>query len=431
MAQRNFTGGGYARTFVDEAAGTKHIAHFSVPYIHAAGNYGSGDSYRAGVILDTRGYDYMYFKAHNIKWRYITAETNTALADVRSTLTAAGVTRGSIIRLANTTGSNIGAGESRGPREVKYWGSKSTEAGGTQIILERAWGRYPDPEFRADWSWWANYYGTSQAAKLQQSDGTAFGTDIVLNRNCSGNLFTNDVSGNDCINNGTAAHNWTLAQMNAFGRCSNKAGIISIEAYVPYYQGWRNKGGVADSSGIGQDDTSWGMEPYWSSDLAGSYANDSYLHNPSRPDGAAKLSKETSLANVYTGTAKSSLKSLYQGWEKTGDYYSLFANLTQNPGPYNTAGGTWMGKVRDLPDALWITPVPYNTSQDRKTATTGWTNNGGYTSSNALAVEAEDTNADGDTADTGEAASTVVNRGHDHLAEFDLHVSLHKYSSRL
>ena len=83
--------------------------------------------------------------------------------------------------------------------------------------------------------------------------------------------------------------------------------------------------------------------------------------------------------------------------------------------------------MTDLPDALALVSFPQGTSNTLKTATTGWSTNGGYTSADTLALPAEDTNADGDTTDTGEAATTVVT-GHNHLVEFDVWVTMHKRS---
>ncbi len=423
MAIKNFTGGNYNRTYEDKISGSKHQVFVCVPYIHKAGDYGSSDSYRAGIRLDTRGYDYMYFSVGNVKWRFFTIETNTALADVRSTLAAASISRGSLVSLRATTGTLTGKYQ---PRECKYWGSKSTEEGGTQIVLERTMGRFPDPEFRSDWSWWTVSYSTSNASKLTQANGTAFGTDIVLNRTASGNLYTTDVGGHSCLTNSTAAHNWTLGQVNAFGRARKGGDFIRVDCSIPYRQIW-NMGGDGDEAGITGADDTHGMYHWENTDRANRYPFDDYLHNSTE----VRLNDYSDgLSSTYTGTSANNIRGMFDDdWGARGGKFYPIALATTNDGrgAYNTGAGTLLGYMEDLPDGLWIHGSPAATSATRKTATTGWTNNGGYTSADTLALPAEDTNADSDTTDTGEAATTVVT-GHDHMVEFDLWVTLHKRS---
>ena len=101
-----------------------------------------------------------------------------------------------------------------------------------------------------------------------------------------------------------------------------------------------------------------------------------------------------------------------------GKYFPVHVGVTSPP--YNVGSGTWMGKMDDLPDEIWIFCNAYGTASDRTVAWTGWTNNGGYTTTDKIEdIEALDVTGAGDYA----AFDSI---GFDHLCEFDLHVSLFK-----
>ena len=243
-------------------------------------------------------------------------------------------------------------------------------------------------------------------------------------------MYTNDVAGNSVISNASAAHNWTAAQKKAFGRGGHVTGWHRIGCGMPYRPNtWVHGDADGDAAGLAGADATFGSVDWTSSQAAAGWSFDGYDH---KQDGTMPLNSEglqEHTSAIYTGASNNYFDHMYsRDAEGSPKYYPIYWEMDQTHGPMlqaNSTGG--MGYLDDLPDSVWIfNHIGKGQGSARTVATAGWSSNGSYLNANTWTVEEEDTNADSDVLDTGEAASTVVNQGGDHLCEYDMYISLHK-----
>jgi hypothetical protein len=236
------------------------------------------------------------------------------------------------------------------------------------------------------------------------------------------------VAGNSTLTNATAAHNWTYKQCVAHGRGNSVSAYITLKPYLPYYQGWA-LGGDGDEDGIAGVDDTHGMPDWTYADAANSYDYDTYTHtnngdNPQLLSTGAQA--DGTALPIYTGTSALDLQRMYETVAGAGLHIPLKTFMTQSaPGPWSTSGGTTMGFLDYLPNAIWLAFTPYSTSTIFTTAASGWSTNGGFLSKTVV----ENVTALADPGSGGDYAA-YTQTGANHMCEADVHISMFKRGSK-